>query len=55
MGCSVVCTHSEVGGWKWMPLGAGSQWLAAPAPVLVWLGGWPNARANARAKPSTDS
>ena len=41
MGCSVECTHSDMGGWKWMPLGAGSQWPAAAGV----LGGWPYARA----------
>ena len=49
IGCSVVCTHSDIGGWKWIPFFAGSQWLSAGA-----LGGWPNARVNARLKPSTD-
>ena len=49
-GCS---THSEVGGWKWIPLGAGSQWVPGSAGTV--LGGWPNARAKARLNPSTDS
>ena len=43
---------ATMGGWKWMPLGAGSQWLRC-APER--LGGWPYALANARLKPSTDS
>jgi hypothetical protein len=34
MTCSVLCTHSEVGGWKWMPLGAGSQCPVVPSTVL---------------------
>ena len=39
IGCSVVCTHSDMGGWKWIPLGAGSQcdsaggrWVGARRP-----------------------
>ena len=54
MGCPDVWTHSEVGGWKWMPFGEGSQ-PGRRSPMVVSLGGWPHARANARAKPSTDS
>ncbi len=53
IGSSVVCTHSENGGWKWIPLGADSQWPRSVATVS--LGGCPKARANARANPSTDS
>ena len=49
----MLSTHSDIGGWKWIPLGAGSQWL--PARSAVALGGCPNARANARPKPSTES
>ena len=49
---SPVWTHSDVGGWKWMPLGAGSQLLRSPASSL---GRCPYARAKARLKPSTDS
>ncbi len=49
---SPVWTHSDVGGWKWMPLGAGSQVLASPSD---WLGRCPYARAKARLNPSTDS
>jgi hypothetical protein len=37
--CSVDWTHKDMGGWKWMPLGAGSQWPAAGV-----LGGCPKAR-----------
>ena len=36
---SPLSTHSEVGGWKWMPLGAGSQWRVTPRGVA--LGGCP--------------
>ena len=48
---SLECTHRDVGGWKWMPLGAGSQWW----PDAGWLGGCPYAREKARLKPSTES
>jgi len=36
---SPLSTHSEVGGWKWIPLGDGSQWL--PPRSTAALGGWP--------------
>ena len=52
IGCSLLCTHRDMGGWKWMPFGAGSQWLVSSGSPL---GGCPNAFANARPKPSTDS
>ena len=53
IGCSLVCTHSDMGGWKWIPFGRGEP-VAAGGRAAA-LGGWPNARANARLKPSTDS
>lgn len=48
----MLSTHSEVGGWKWMPFGAGSQW---PVDASTALGTRPKARVKARLKPSTDS
>ena len=51
--CSLAWTHSDVGGWKWMPFGAGSQWL--PEASAEALGACPKALANARLNPSTDS
>jgi hypothetical protein len=51
-GRASLSTHNEVGGWKWIPFGAGSQW---PVACGRSLGRWPNAREKARLNPSTES